>query len=73
MSEYREINEELQERKSEEMRVSIQSMLDNMQEMKAATEMNAALLRVAYTTLIAAGFTEAEAFELIARKGVMLS
>lgn len=73
MADYYEQNEELEARKVEEMRVGMESMLQNMELMKRITQLNAALSRVAYESLIAAGFTEAEALELIARKGVMLS
>lgn len=61
------------EDKNEQMRESLEMMLGNMDLMKKVTELNACLMKVAYDTLIAAGFTEEQAFELIARKGVTLS
>ncbi|MCA1800233.1 MAG: hypothetical protein LC650_02975 [Actinobacteria bacterium] len=61
------------EDKNEEMRAGLEMMLDNMGMMKQVTELNACLAKVAYDTLVGAGFTEEQAFELIARKGAMLS
>lgn len=54
---------------TEEMKNAISFMLDNMEMMLKQVELNAVLYRKSYETLIAAGFTEEQALEIVKARG----
>ncbi|WP_440097358.1 hypothetical protein [Bacillus paralicheniformis] len=60
------------EEQTNELKSSIEFLLDNMELVARQVELNAVLMRKGKDALIRAGFTEDQAFEIIKARGAML-
>ncbi|KKB71928.1 MULTISPECIES: hypothetical protein [Bacillus] len=60
------------EEQTNELKSSIEFLLDNMELVARQVELNAVLMRKGKDALIRAGFTEDQALEIIKARGAML-